>query len=205
MEHRENKNYLVFAKGYLPKAEWYSSVKVYQDLVIKFESANEKLITMDIDLFKRNTSERTICGALMTRLKSSLWGTPFRKYDIDVEYNRNKDGMIKTIIDKNEVVTNITCDLIVHSRGAYIEQDNLIAVEMKKASRTIAEKTRDKNRLIALTKEKNNVWCYDGQTFPEHVCRYILGVYYEISLQYNQIYMEYYRQGALADTKTMNI
>ena len=40
----------------------------------------------------------------------------------------NKYGIVKTIIDQNEVITNITCDLIVHSRGTYIEQDNLIAL-----------------------------------------------------------------------------
>lgn len=205
MENRRIRNSLVFAKEYPPKIEWYSSINVYNDLVTIFDSANKKLIKKDIDLIKRRTSERTICGALMLHLKSSLWGTPFSTYNIDVEFNRNKDGVVKTIIDKNEVITNITCDLIVHSRGAYIEQDNLIALEMKKASRANDEKVKDKNRLMALTKENNHVWCYDGKTFPEHVCRYILGVYYEISINYNQVYLEYYRNGAVIDTQILNV
>lgn len=205
MKEKHNKNSLVFIKEYLPKIEWYNSERVYEDLVLLFQSANRKLIKNDFDLFERETSERSICGALMIHLKGVLWGTPFSKYKVDVEYNRNRDGIIKTIIDEDEVVTSITCDLIVHSRGAYIEQDNLIALEMKKANRTNAEKTKDKNRLIALTKGENNVWCYDGETFPEHVCRYILGIYYEIGLDYNQLYLEFYRQGKVVDTQVISL
>lgn len=205
MKYRENRNSLVFVKEYPPKSEWYSSIDVYKDLITIFESANKKLIKKDIDLIKRETSERTICGALMLHLKSALWGTPFRVYNVDVEYNRNRDGLVKTILDNDLVVTNITCDLIVHSRGAFIEQDNLIALEMKKASRTTEEKTKDKNRLISLTKSEYETWSYDGETFPEHVCRYILGVYYEISKDYNQIYLEYYRHGEMISSQTLNV
>lgn len=205
MKNRGNRNSLVFNKAYPPKSEWYSSIDVYEDLITIFESANKKLIKKDIDLIKRETSERTICGALMMHLKSSVWGTPFSTYNIDVEYNRNRDGIVKTILDNDMVVTNITCDLIVHSRGAFIEQDNLIALEMKKASRSKEEKVKDKNRLIALTKSEYDTWSYDGKTFPEHVCRYILGVYYEISKNYNQIYLEYYRQGKMVFSQILNV
>lgn len=205
MKNRGNRNSLVFVKEYPPKSEWYSSIDVYEDLITIFESANRKLIKKDIDLIKRDTSERTICGALMMHLKSSVWGTPFSTYNIDVEYNRNRDGIVKTILDNDMVVTNVTCDLIVHSRGAFIEQDNLIALEMKKASRSKEEKTKDKNRLIALTKSEYDTWSYDGKTFPKHVCRYILGVYYEISKDYNQIYLEYYRQGKMVFSQILNV
>lgn len=205
MKNRGNRNSLVFVKEYPPKSEWYSSMGVYEDLVTIFESANKKLIKKDIDLIKRKTSERTICGALMMHLKSSVWGTPFSAYNIDVEYNRNRDGIVKTILDNDMVVTNITCDLIVHSRGAFIEQDNLIALEMKKASRTEEEKTKDKNRLVALTKSEYDTWSYDGKTFPEHVCRYILGIYYEISLNFKQVYLEYYRQGEVVFSQILNV
>lgn len=205
MKNRGNRNSLVFVKEYPPKSEWYSSIDVYEDLITIFESANRKLIKKDIDLIKRDTSERTICGALMMHLKSSVWGTPFSTYNIDVEYNRNRDGIVKTILDNDMVVTNVTCDLIVHSRGAFIEQDNLIALEMKKASRSKEEKTKDKNRLIALTKSEYDTWSYDSKTFPKHVCRYILGVYYEISKDYNQIYLEYYRQGKMVFSQILNV
>lgn len=205
MKEKQNRNSLVFIKEYPPKKEWYNSKRVYEDLVLLFQAANRKLIKNDFDLFKKETSERSICGALMIHLKGALWGTPFSKYKVDVEYNRNRDGIIKTIIDKDEVITNITCDLIVHSRGAYMEQDNLIALEMKKSNRTNAEKAKDKNRLIALTKGENNVWCYDGETFPEHVCRYILGIYYEISLNDRQVYLEFYQQGKVVDTQKISL
>lgn len=205
MPEKRNRASLVFAKEYPPKIAWYDSVSVYCDLVTLLEHANKNLLKKDLDLFKCDVSERTICAALMMHLKSALWGTPFRTYHIDVEYNRNMDGAVKTIIDDNEVVTNITCDLIVHSRGTSIEQDNLIALEMKKANRRNDEKQKDKNRLIALTKERNHVWSYDGKTLPDHVCRYILGVYYEISLNHDQIYLEYYYHGKLVDSKTIRM
>ncbi len=205
MPDKRKRASLVFLKEYPPRCDWYNSMAVYKDLVILFESANQSLFKKDLDLIKNDVSERTICGALMMHLKSALWGTPFRKYHIDVEYNRNKDGMIKTIIDEKNVITNITCDLIVHSRGAYIEQDNLIALEMKKANRIDAEKQKDKNRLMALTREKNNVWCYDGKTFPDQVCRYILGIYYEISLEHHQVYLEYYRRGKLVNAQSVQL
>lgn len=205
MKNRRNRSSLVFVKEYPPKIKWYDSTDVYKDLITIFESANKKLIKKDIDLFKIEASERTICGALMRHLKGSVWGTPFSTYHVDVEYNRNRDGLVKTILDNDLVVTNITCDLIVHSRGAFIEQDNLIALEMKKANRAEKEKAKDKNRLIALTKSEYDTWSYDGKTFPEHVCRYILGVYYEISNAYNQVYLEYYRYGKLVHTQIVDL
>ncbi len=99
MPDKRNRVSLVFVKEYPPKFDWYNSITVYEDLVILFESANKSLFKKDLDLIKNDVSERTICGALMIHLKSALWGTPFRKYYVDVEYNRNKDGMIKTIIE----------------------------------------------------------------------------------------------------------
>ncbi len=83
----------------------------------------------------------------MLHLSKSLKKTPFHKYFTDVEYNRNKNGIVKTIIDENEVITTITCDLIVHSRGSYTQQDNLIALEMKKSNR---KKPKNKKIRIAL-------------------------------------------------------
>jgi hypothetical protein len=41
----------------------------------------------------------------------------------------------------------------------------------------------------------DDVW--DGKGLPEHVCRYILGVYYEINYYREYILIEYYRQGAM--------
>ncbi len=58
----------------------------------------------------------------------------------------------------------IICDLIVHSRGEIVEKDNLIALEMKKAYRSMQEKENDKTRLVALTKDSyDGVWSFDGK------------------------------------------
>ena len=93
--------------------------------------------------------------------------------------------------------------MILHNRGKCVELDNLIAIEMKKSERPLAEKTSDRNRIIALTKDSyDDVWSYDGKTLPEHVCRYVLGVYYEIDIDEKIVYLEYYRRGELV--KHMN-
>lgn len=205
MPERRNRSDIVFAKNYLPPTDWYNSSEVYEDLVTLFENANQKLLCKDFDLIEQNVSERTVCGNLMLHLSRSLWGTPFRLYHIDVEYNRNKNGRVKTIIDHSEVVTNITCDLIVHSRGKYKVQDNLLALEMKKSNRKNSEKQKDKNRLVALTRDGNSAWSYDGETLPDHVCRHILGVYYEIDLYNRCIYIEFYYHGKLKSSKTIII
>lgn len=90
MPERRNRSDIVFAKNYLPPTDWYNSSEVYEDLVTLFENANQKLLCKDFDLIEQNVSERTVCGNLMLHLSRSLWGTPFRLYHIDVEYNRNK-------------------------------------------------------------------------------------------------------------------
>lgn len=90
----------------------------------------------------------------------------------------------------------IICDLIVHNRGEIVEKDNLIALEMKKAYRSMQEKENDKARLVALTKDSyDGVWSLDGKTLPEHVCGYDLGIYYEIDSKHCLVYIEYYAKG----------
>lgn len=78
-----------------------------------------------------------------------------------------------------------------------VDQDNLIAIEMKKSNAPSAEKQKDRERLIALTKDSfDDVWAWD-HNLPEHVCRYVLGVYYEINYRQKEIHIEYYRRGEL--------
>ena len=72
---------------------------------------------------------------------------------------------------------------------------------MKKSSRPASEKQKDRDRLIALTKDGYSAWSFDGETLPDHVCRYILGIYYEIDFDHHRIYLEYYRHGELIDSK----
>lgn len=174
-------------------------MKSYEQMINIFENSNRDFLEKDIDLLTSKVSERTLCGALMLHMNNIIFHTPeFENYYVDVEYNRNKGGKIKTIQDDNYEIINITCDLILHSRGFHLEQDNLIAVEMKKANRPQQEKDSDRKRLKALTKDSfNDVWSFDGKILPEHVCRYILGVYYEIDYVSNSIKIEYYHKGEL--------
>lgn len=182
-------------------------MKNVNDIIKLFEKANDRLLLKDKGLFTSNVNERTICGALMVQLHDLIKNNrSYRNYYVDVEYNRN-NGKVKAIIDEKLEIIPINCDLIVHSRGENRIQDNLLAVEMKKSNRPKKEKLKDKNRLIALTRKPyEGVWAYDGRAFPEYVCDYILGVYYEIAVRANVIMLEYYYQGRVINqyTKTIN-
>ena len=171
-----------------------------------FLKANKRFLKNDLQLFLSQVAERTLCGALKEHLGFYIFKTKYRHYYVDVEYNRNKNGTIKTCCPFDDDCipkpVTINCDLIVHSRGNIIEQDNLIAVEMKKSNRPKKEKEDDRRRLIALTKDSyDDVWSYDGVTFPEHVCRYKLGVYYEINYRSSTILLEYYYRGKLCQNE----
>jgi len=112
---------------------------------------------------------------------------------------------VKTILDGQERVVAITCDLILHSRGKLIRDDNLIAIEMKKSSGSKADKESDRNRLRALTKESyDGIWSADGITRPEHVCGYKLGLYMELDIRARKCLLEYYRRGCLQRTAEMD-
>lgn len=171
-------------------------MKNYNEMIKLFELANQNFLYHDYELINSEVSERTLCGSLMSYIRDLIRDIPaYKGYFVDVEYNRNK-GNVKTIIDNDLQVITINCDLILHSRGNHTEQDNLIAIEMKKSNRPTHEKVKDRNRLMALTKDSfDDIWSYDGKTLPEHVCRYVLGVYYEIDYRVNRIIIEYYAKG----------
>ena len=58
---------------------------------------------------------------------------------------------------------------------------------------------------MALTKDSyDGVWSFDGRTLPEYVCRYILGVYYEIKYSERRILLEYYHRGLLEKTTVLH-
>lgn len=163
-----------------------------------FEKANTNFLKNNKILFESQVSERTLCGALMLSLYEEIKKTEYSKYFVDVEYNRNVGGKVKTIKKTiqgiDEQIVNINCDLIVHSRGQNVINDNLIAIEMKKSTSDKKSKINDKIRLECLTK-RCDVWSYGGKVFPEHVCGYKLGVYYEINFKLQIIQIEYYVYG----------
>ena len=182
----------------------------YQEMVDLFECANAAFLKHDKALFANQVSERTLCGALMLHIHNIISrDKEFAGYYADVEYNRNKGAIKtirKTIKGPDFEIIPINCDLIVHSRGEIEEQDNLIAIEMKKATVLRADKEKDRERLIALTKDSfDDIWSFDGKTLPEHVCRYVLGVYYEINYKLKSILIEYYRKGRMVKSRIVDL
>ena len=141
-------------------------------------------------------SERNLCGRLALILESVAHEYGLTGYFADVEYNRKQGGKIKTIIDDDMRTITINCDLILHSRGNKLESDNLIAIEMKKASRPKKEKESDRSRLRAMTKTSyDGLWSSDGITHPEHVCGYVLGAFIELDEQEREIRIECFANG----------
>lgn len=172
-------------------------MKTYKDILNIFEIANRNFLAEEQSLFDNHVAERTLCGALMLWLHDIIKNDDsYKGYFVDVEYNRNK-GSLKTIYktfkEPDKSVVRVNCDLIIHSRGINIKQDNLLAIEMKKSNRRKNDKISDKERLMALTKDSFD----DGQTLPEHVCGYVLGIYYEINYKKREILLEYYRKGKI--------
>ena len=188
-------------------------MKSYDELKELFLIANQSFLEDAKELLVNKASERALCGALLLHLnRQMLRSDGFDGYYTDIEYNRNRGNQnrnntrepIKTIRHENGQIDNITCDLIMHSRGTILEQDNLIAIEMKKSNRSPKEKVADKNRLKALTKDTfHPYWEYDGETLPVHVCRYVIGIYYEINFKKSCIALEFYRQGDFIEKTTL--
>lgn len=179
--------------------------KEYLRLKKLFLKANKNFLEKDRKLLEDKVSERTLCGALMLKLYEVLKETEYSNYYVDVEYNRNK-GEVKTIYNERAEVIKVNCDLIVHSRGESIIQDNLIAIEMKKIEQPLHEKENDRIRLSCLTKDGFNdkVWSYDGTTLPKHVCGYKIGIFYEVDLRKMSLKLEYYYKGRKVNEERIN-
>lgn len=169
-----------------------------EEMTALFERSNRVFLSGEASNIVNGTSERCLCGALMLRLRGMLDQTAFSGYYVDIEYNRNQGGMLKTIVNGSEGVVPITCDLIIHSRGENLLRDNLMAIELKRNTHSKSDRDSDKLRLKCLTKDSfDDVWSYDGTTLPEHVCRYILGVYYEINKDRRTAQINYYAKGRM--------
>ena len=182
------------------------SSKINIELLKKmFITANEKFLINDNSLIKDNVSERSWYTRLAIYLENEIKENKINGYCVDTEYNRN-NGKLKTILDNNTEIIPVTCDVIVHSRGNNKLQDNLICIEMKKSTSNNAEKIKDRKRLKILTRKSyNNIWSADGSVLPEHVCGYLLGIYYEVNIQTRKILIEDYCDGACIGTQIIKI
>ena len=158
-------------------------------------SLNEFLAVQGVEL-AAGVSERNSCARLGCILERNAIAAG--RYFADPEYNRKQGGRIKTILDEQMHEIVIVADLILHSRGAHVAEDDLVAIEMKKVGRPKAEKVADRNRLRAMTKGSyDSIWSNDGTTHPEHVCGYHLGVFIELSASKRTAHIEYFRTGDL--------
>jgi hypothetical protein len=149
------------------------------------------------------TAERNLAarlGYIMERFKEHFG---FAGYYADPEYNRMQDGRIKVMLDENLVEIRIQCDLLLHGRGERGPRENLIAIEMKKSGRPPEETLDDQRRLRALTTPPGpNTWSGDGETFPEYVCGYQLGILVELDISRTRYRVEEYRSGRMEIVRT---
>lgn len=152
-----------------------------------FWEANRAFLENHVILIRRKISERCLCGALMYELNKQLEKN-LKKYYADIEFNRD-EGNVKRISYKTDdgvYSKRIFTDIIVHSRGE-VGLDNLIALEMKKSSASQEEIDDNKARLKHLTKMNTNT------SFGSY--EYILGIYYEINLDKEEIKIEFFYNG----------
>lgn len=164
-----------------------------------FALALDDFFRIELSSILADVAERNLCSRLAMHLENHMKAAGLVGYYADSEYNRKQESQIKTILDGNFEIIQITCDLIVHSRGEIPERDNLIALEMAKPNKIATDMQNDRNRLMALTKSSfDGVWSYDGKTFPEHVCGYVKGLYLIIDRARRQATLESYAQGAVS-------
>lgn len=170
------------------------------DRILKklFEESAHVLFIQELESILNDVAERNLCGRLAIYISNNLEKYGIKGYYADPEYNRMQDGRVKTILDGEMNEVTIQCDLILHSRGQNIAQDNLIAIEMSKSTKSEADKDSDRKRLRALTKSSyDDVWSVDGKALPEYVCGYLLGVFFEINRLKRTALIEYYQKGLM--------
>lgn len=148
------------------------------DLKKLFIDSLDDFVNNDATLIEDDVNERSLCSRLAMYIQSRSNAAGLKEYVCDTEYNRKQEGRVKTIVNLESVVINITPDIILHSRGRIRQRDNLIAIEMKKSHRPRYEFEADIGRLQCMTREPSDgIYSYDGTTMPEHVCGYELGVF----------------------------
>ena len=178
---------------------------VYSDknaeLALKlFYNANKLFIKNNIRNIELGVSEITLQSSLAQAFKESLNNMNLHNYYPDINYNRNQ-YFTKCIIDKNLNFFDIFCDLIIHSRGENLEQDNLLAIEMKKKENR-KDRLKDKKRLEIMTSDS-----YIGEILfdelPPYICRYSLGIFYDLNAKKRQIQLDFYKHGQLVKNQIL--
>jgi hypothetical protein len=160
-----------------------------------FREALHEFLAREIALVHKNIHEQALCGRLMRYVEVAKDKRGLHQYYVDVEYDRHGDRR-KTIYNaETGKPINIVCDLLLHSRGEQ-EDDNLIAVEMKKASGKAKDKQTDRERLQALTTKQ-------PEGGDAHVWDYKLGYYLEVDVKSATLLVEQYRAGKMTQSGTL--
>ncbi len=172
-----------------------------QKLIILFDEANAIFVKKNYMNIENNTSERNLCALLGECISKLLLKYGLSNYFVDVEYNRNGDDL-KSTMSEDEIF----CDLILHSRGT-LQNDNLIAVEMKKTYASQSEIEDDRTRLEELTCIQNSggYYCRNGLIFPRRVCGYKIGILYLLNPWEKKFTLEFYAYGRYIHKVSHNI
>lgn len=163
-----------------------------------FYNANKIFIKDNIRNIELGVSEVTLQGDFSQTFKEVLKEMKIHNYYSDINYNKNK-YFTKCIINEKMEFFDIFCDLIIHSRGENLEQDNLLAIEMKKKENR-KDRLKDRKRLEIMTSDT-----YVGEILfdelPPYICRYSLGIFYDLDVKKRQIKLDFYQHGEIVRTQ----
>jgi hypothetical protein len=166
-------------------------------LDVLFKEALDRFVGREYALVRKNAHEQAMCHRLAAYVEHAKDQHGLGGYWVDTEYNRHGDNVKRIRHAVTGEPINVVCDLLLHSRGELAE-DNLIAVEMKKADGDEADKQRDRERLQALTTA-----CAEGVE-PDHVCGYKLGYFLQINTKNATLAVEEFRAGVLVSGFTLD-
>lgn len=158
--------------------------------------ALERFIKNDLQLLATVAHEQAIAHRIAKYLEEEVRKANIdKRYVVDCEYNRN-GNKVKMIVNKEYERIAIRADVILHSRGSILAQDNLLAIELKMLPAKEDEKERDRLRLMAMTvKNHEEEFEWNGGYLPKYVCGYKLGVYLLLDATAGKIYQEFYSDG----------
>lgn len=166
-----------------------------------FYNANKLFIKDNIRNIELGVSEVTLQGNFSQAFKEILKEMKICNYYSEINYNKNKH-FTKCIINEKMEYFDIFCDLIIHSCGENLEQDNLLAIEMKKKENR-KDRLKDRKRLEIITSDS-----YVGEILfdelPPYICRYSLGIFYDLDVKKRQIELDFYQHGKLIKTQTIH-
>ncbi len=160
-----------------------------------FREAIAEFLADEFTLVRKDAHEQSLCGRLAIYMDRAKERHGYKAYYFDVEYNRRGEGRKQILHPITHQHIDVRCDILLHSRGD-LDDDNLIALEMKKDNAEPEDKQSDRERLQALTlptPEGGN---------PDYVCGYQLGYYLEIDIGKATLLIEEYCGGQMTQSET---